>query len=112
MLEITDRCELEANHRYAAPPAFDVTVFHEVLDLMKPPDTGGPHLAIDFFLPSLADDQGSNAVGLILSGMGRDGTLGLRALKEQAGGCFLQFPANARFDSMRRSAIAAELAKF
>lgn len=72
VLEITDRCKLEASHLYAAPPAFDVTVFHEVLYLMKPPDTGGPHLAIDFFLPSLADDRGSNAVGLILSGMGSD----------------------------------------
>ena len=110
VLEITDRCTIEANHIYVAPPAFDVTVLHGVLHLMKPPDSGEPHLAIDFFLRLLADDQGSNAVGVILSGMGSDGTLGLRALKEQAGVCFVQLPANAQFDSMPRSAIAAELA--
>lgn len=109
-LEITDRCKIEANHIYVAPPASDVTVFHGVLHLMKPPNTGGPPLAVDFFLPSLADDQGSNAFSLIFSGVGRDGTLGLRALKEQAGGCSVQFPANAQFDSMPRSAITAELA--
>ncbi len=110
VLEITDLCKVEANHIYVAPPGFDVTIMQGVLHLLTPPEQHGPHLGIDFFLRSLADDQGSNAVGVILSGMGSDGTLGLRALKEKAGGCFVQTPGNAQFDSMPRSAIAAELA--
>jgi len=66
-----------------------------------------PPLPIDHFLRSLARDQEQRAVGVILSGMGSDGTLGLRAIKEKAGLVLVQEPASAKFDSMPRHAIAA-----
>ncbi|MCJ7829753.1 MAG: chemotaxis protein CheR, partial [Desulfobacterales bacterium] len=65
---------------------------------------------IDFFFRSLADDCQARSIGVILSGMGSDGTLGLRAVKEKAGAVFVQAPASAKFDGMPRSAIDAGLA--
>ncbi|MEW6335365.1 MAG: CheR family methyltransferase, partial [Thermodesulfobacteriota bacterium] len=67
-------------------------------------------LPIDFFFRSLADDRQSRSIGVILSGMGSDGTLGLRAVKEKAGVAFVQDPSSAKFDGMPRSAIDAGLA--
>lgn len=110
VLQITDRCPVKANHVYVAPPGYEVTMLHGVLHLLKPSKAAGRHLPIDFFFRSLALDQGPNAAGVVLSGMGSDGTLGLRTLKEKAGGVFVQTPGTAKFDAMPRSAIAAELA--
>ena len=67
-------------------------------------------LPIDFFLRSLAQDQQEHSIGVILSGMGSDGTLGLRAIKEKAGVVLVQDPATAKFDGMPRSAIDSGLA--
>jgi two-component system CheB/CheR fusion protein len=67
-------------------------------------------LPIDFFLRSLAQDQQEHSIGVILSGMGSDGTLGLRAIKEKAGVVLVQNPATAKFNGMPRSAIDAGLA--
>ena len=64
-------------------------------------------MTIDSFLRSLADVQGSQAIGVILSGMGSDGTLGLQAIKAEGGIAFAQDPASAKCDGMPRSAIAA-----
>lgn len=110
VLEIYDQCKVQADHVYVAPPGVDTTILHGVLHLLKPADKSRPTLPIDFFLRALALDQAGNAAGVILSGMGSDGTGGLRALKEKAGGCFVQLPATAKFDSMPRSAIVAQLA--
>jgi two-component system CheB/CheR fusion protein len=62
-------------------------------------------MPIDAFLRSLAEDQGENAVGIILSGTGTDGTLGLRAIIGAGGVTLVQDPATARFDGMPASAI-------
>jgi two-component system CheB/CheR fusion protein len=67
-------------------------------------------LPIDFFLRSLADDLQERSIGVILSGMGSDGTRGLRAIKEKAGVTFVQSLSSAKFDGMPRSAIEAGLA--
>src|SRR5262249_26225512 len=68
------------------------------------------HLSIDSFFRSLADDQQERSIGVILSGMGSDGTLGLRAIKEKAGASFVQALTSAKFDGMPRSAIDAGVA--
>jgi two-component system CheB/CheR fusion protein len=81
-----------------------------VLHLLAPASPRGLRLPIDFFLRSLAADQGPQGVGVVLSGMGSDGTLGLAAIKEKGGAVFVQAPASAKFDSMPRSAIDAGLA--
>ncbi|HIH02943.1 MAG TPA: PAS domain-containing protein, partial [Methanoregulaceae archaeon] len=67
-------------------------------------------LPIDFFFRSLADDLQERSIGVVLSGMGSDGTLGLRAIKEKAGLVLVQDPASAKFDGMPQSAIGTGLA--
>jgi two-component system CheB/CheR fusion protein len=64
-------------------------------------------LPIDVLFCSLAGDQGARAIGVVLSGMGSDGTIGLQAIKTQGGLTLAQEPRSAQFDSMPKSAIAA-----
>ncbi|MEY3462126.1 MAG: hypothetical protein RLZZ03_1779, partial [Pseudomonadota bacterium] len=110
VVQVSDRTPVQANHVYVAPPGFELTLLHGVLHLLKPVAPRGLQLPIDFFLRSLALDQQANAAGVILSGMGSDGTLGLRALKEKAGGVFVQTPESAAFDAMPRNALDAGVA--
>ncbi len=69
-------------------------------------------LPIDFFFKHLAEDQKDKAVGVVLSGMGSDGTIGLRAIKEKLGMTMVQDPQTAKFDAMPRSAIEAGSADY
>lgn len=108
--QITDGLKVAPGHVYVIPPNRDLSILHGVLHLLEPVAPRGLRLPIDFFLRSLAEDQHERGLGVILSGMGSDGTLGLRAIKERAGAVFVQDPASAKFDSMPRSAIAAGLA--
>ncbi len=108
--QIEDHMPVERNHVYVAPPGFEVSILHGVLHLLKPVASRGASLPIDFFLRSLALDQQAKAAGVILSGMGSDGTMGARALKEKAGVVLVQSPETARFGAMPRSAIDAGLA--
>jgi two-component system CheB/CheR fusion protein len=110
VIQIDDRMKVEQNHVYMIPPNRDLSILHGVLYLLEPSAPRGLRLPIDFFLRSLADDQQGHCVGVILSGMGSDGTLGLRAIKEKAGAVFVQTPATAKFDGMPRSAIDSGLA--
>ena len=108
--QITDRMEVQPNNVYVIPPGFDVSILRGVLHLLKPAESHGLRLPIDFFLRALAVDQKERSIGVILSGMGSDGVLGLRAIKEQAGATFVQMPSCAQFDSMPSSAVRAGLA--
>ncbi|MCE0499149.1 MAG: PAS domain-containing protein [Methylacidiphilales bacterium] len=110
VIQIKDRMKVEPGHVYVIPPNRDLSILHGVLHLLEPAAPRGLRLPIDFFFRSLADDQHVRSIGVILSGMGSDGTLGLRAIKEKAGAVFVQTPASARFDSMPRMAIDAGLA--
>jgi chemotaxis methyl-accepting protein methylase len=108
--QVTDRMRIEPNSVYVIPPNKDMSILHGVLHLLDPIAPRGLRLPIDFFFRSLADDQQENSVGVILSGMGSDGTLGLRAIAGRAGATFVQDPASAKFDGMPGSAIGAGLA--
>ena len=108
--QIKDRTTVRPDCVYVIPPNKNLSILHGVLHLLKPAAARGLRLPIDFFLRSLAQDQQEHSVGVILSGMGSDGTLGLRAIKEKAGVVLVQEPATAKFDSMPRSAIDAGLA--
>jgi len=102
--------KVEPDHAYVIPPNKDMSILHGVLHLFEPSAPRGFRLPIDFFFRSLADDRKEKSVGIILSGMGSDGTTGLRAIKEKAGLALVQEPGSAKFDSMPRSAIDAGLA--
>jgi two-component system CheB/CheR fusion protein len=108
VVQAMDRLEVEPDHVYVIPPNRDLSIQGGVLRLF--PRSPGLNLPIDFFFCSLAADLKEQSIGVVLSGMGSDGTLGLRAIKEKAGACFAQAPASAKFDSMPRSAIEAGLA--
>src|SRR5471030_607796 len=110
VIQVKDRTTVQPDCVYVIPPNKDMSILHGVLHLLKPTATRGLRLPIDFFLRSLAQDQQEHSVGVILSGMGSDGTMGLRAIKEKAGVVLVQEPATAKFDSMPRSAIDAGLA--
>ena len=105
-----NRMKVEPNCVYVIPPDKDLSILHGSLFLLDPANRRGLRLPIDFFFRSLADDQRERAVGVILSGMGSDGTIGLRAIKENAGLSLVQSPESAKFDAMPRSAINAGLA--
>ncbi len=110
VVQILDGTKVEANHVYVIPPNRDLSILKGVLHLLEPVSPRGLRLPIDHFFRSLADDRQEHSIGVILSGMGSDGTLGLRAIKEKAGSVFVQTPASAKFDGMPRSAIDAGLA--
>ena len=110
VIQVKDRTPVQPNRVYVIPPNKDMSILHGVLHLLEPASPRGLRLPIDFFLRSLAHDQQERSIGVILSGMGSDGTLGLRAIKEKAGVVLVQDPATAKFDGMPRSAIDAGLA--
>jgi two-component system, chemotaxis family, CheB/CheR fusion protein len=110
VLQVKDRMKIEPDHVYVIPPNQDMSILHGVLHLLAMAAPRGLRLPIDFFFRSLADDQRDSSIGVILSGMGSDGTLGVRAIKEHAGVVFVQTPASAKFDAMPRSVIDAGLA--
>ncbi len=110
VIQVKDRTRVQPGCVYVIPPNKDMSLLHGVLHLLDPMAPRGLRLPIDFFFRSLADDQQDRSIGIILSGMGSDGTLGLRAIKEKAGVVFVQEPASAKFDGMPRSAIDAGLA--
>ena len=110
VVQVKDRTLVRPDCVYVIPPNKDMSLMHGVLHLLAPVAPRGLRLPIDFFLRSLAQDQQEHSIGVILSGMGSDGTLGLRAIKEKAGVVLVQEPANAKFDSMPRSVIEAGLA--
>jgi len=105
VFQVKDRMVVIPNCIYVIPPNKIMSISKGVLHLQKPIQERGYRLPIDFFFLSLAEDRKELAVGLILSGMGSDGSMGIRAIKEKNGIVMVQVPENAKFDSMPRNAI-------
>ncbi|MGA2190939.1 MAG: chemotaxis protein CheB, partial [Steroidobacteraceae bacterium] len=105
--EATGSTRVESDVVYVIPPSTELTVIGGRLHLAEPAQPRGRRLPIDVLFCSLARDQGERAVGVVLSGMGSDGTIGLQAIKGQGGLTLAQEPASAQFDSMPKSAIDA-----
>jgi two-component system CheB/CheR fusion protein len=107
VIEAQDQVKVEPNCVYIIPPNREMAIFHGKLQLSAPTLPHGQRMPIDGFLRSLAEDQNENAIGIILSGTGSDGTLGLRAIYGAGGICFVQDPTTAKYDGMPTSAIKA-----
>ena len=105
VFQVRDRMAVKPNCVYVIPPNKSMSILKGVLHLFEPIESRGLRLPIDFFLRSLADDRQEQSIGVILSGMGSDGSTGLRAVKEKNGIVMVQEPATAKFDSMPRNAI-------
>ncbi|TLU83162.1 MAG: PAS domain S-box protein [Chlorobium sp.] len=110
VVQVSDRMAVEPDHVYVIPPNKDLSMLHGILHLLDPAEPRGLRLPIDYFFRSLAYDMQQQSIGVILSGMGSDGRLGLSAIKEKGGGVFIQDPSTAKFDGMPRSAIDTGLA--
>ncbi len=102
---VADETVIEPDHVYVKPPSGTLTIDDCVLYISKAPRLRGRRSPIDHFFRSLAEDQEDEAVGIILSGTGTDGALGLKAIKEHGGLTLVQAPGTALYDSMPRGAI-------
>ncbi|HKQ73946.1 MAG TPA: chemotaxis protein CheB [Blastocatellia bacterium] len=110
--EATDGERVEPDHIYVMPRNTSMIIEGGELRLLPREKGRGQHRPIDVFLRSLAEDQNSRAIGIILSGTATDGTLGLEAVKAEGGITFAQEPKSAQYDSMPRSAIVAGCVDF
>jgi len=109
--EAADGTAVRPNHVYVIPRNCEMTISQGVLHLSRPDQPRSVKMTVDIFLRSLAADQGSNAIGIILSGTASDGTIGLAAIKGEGGITFAQ-DSSAKYDGMPASAIAAGCVDF
>jgi two-component system, chemotaxis family, CheB/CheR fusion protein len=110
--EVKNGMHVQANHIYVIPPNSMMSIGNRVLMLNPREDMYATRMTVDYFMRSLAEDQGGRSVGVILSGSGTDGTLGLAEIQAQGGVTFAQDESTARHDGMPRSAIAAGTVDF
>jgi len=112
VLRAEDGMKVEQNKVYLIPPKKNMTIFHGRLLLTDHKHNVGLNLPIDIFLRSLAEDFNEKAIGVILSGTGSDGTLGIRAIKGAGGMVMCQEESSAKFDGMPKSAISTGLVDY
>ena len=105
VVEAIDGMRLAPNHVYLSTPGRTLAMLRGVLHVMDHESDGRVALPIDYFFRSLAEDQGDRAIGVILSGTGTDGTLGLKAIKAHAGMTMAQEVQSAKYAGMPESAI-------
>lgn len=112
VFEVEDGMVVQPNCAYIIPPNHDMAFLNGALHLLAPAAPRGHRLPIDFFFSSLAQDQHELAIGIVLSGSGSDGTLGIRQIKGEGGMVMAQTPASTEFDGMPSRAIATGLVDY
>ena len=109
--EVKDDTAVEPDHVYVIPPNKTLAFGKGVLHLSARMEMRGQPRPIDLFMRSLAEEHGHKAIGVVLSGTGSDGTLGLEEIKAAGGITFAQ-DSTAEQTAMPRSAIAAGTVDF
>lgn len=112
VFQIEDRMKVQPNCIYIIPPNKHLSIQQGILKLSEPSVSKGVRMSIDFFFRHLAEDQGEKSICIIFSGMGTDGTLGLKAVKDKLGMVMVQDPNTTEFNSMPLSAISTNLVDF
>ncbi|MGB3135280.1 MAG: CheR family methyltransferase, partial [Nodosilinea sp.] len=112
VLQVQAETQLQPNHVYVIPPNATLTVDNGILRLSTPLQARGHRAPINIFFRSLAEDQGENAVCIILSGTGSDGTIGMKSIKEFGGLAIAQDSETAKYDSMPRNAVMTGLVDY
>ena len=110
--QVRDETPVEPDRVYVIPANATLTIDGGILRVRTPADTENRRTPIDALFRSLAEDQGGNAICILLSGSGTDGTLGLRAVKEHGGMTMAQSPESAVHDSIVRSAIGTGMVDY
>ncbi|MCF8025971.1 MAG: PAS domain-containing protein [Desulfobacteraceae bacterium] len=112
VFEVEDGMIVRPNCAYIIPPGKDMAYISGALQLMEPAAPRGKRMPIDFFFRTLAQEQHEKAIGVVLSGTGSDGTLGVRAIKGEGGMVMVQEPATTEYDGMPRSALATGMVDY
>ncbi|WP_208728328.1 PAS domain S-box protein [Oceanidesulfovibrio indonesiensis] len=112
VVQAEDGMPVEPNMVYLIPPRKLMTIFNGRLSLFEKDPDRFPNYPIDIFFNSLAESVGQNAVAIVLSGTGSDGTRGVRAVKEHGGIVMVQDVHSAKFDGMPSNALATGLADY
>ena len=106
VLQATDYVKVKPNHVYIIPPNKSMSILKGFLHLFEPIELHGLRLPIDYFFHSLAVDLKDKSIGIILSGMGSDGSSGLKNIKDNHGITLVQDPEDAKFKGMPKSALS------
>jgi two-component system CheB/CheR fusion protein len=112
VFQVKDGTEVKNNCVYVIPPNRDLALLNGRLQLLVPVNPRGHPLAIDLFFKSLAQDQRERAIGIVLSGTGSDGTLGLQAIKNEGGMIMAQSSESSEYKGMPNCAISTGLVDF
>src|SRR6056297_999076 len=107
--QVTKTQHLEANHVYVIPPKSNLSTIDTHLRLSELEEKRIDRAPIDHFFRTLAKTHDGSAIGIILTGTGSDGTLGMKEIKEKGGLTIVQDPTEAEYDGMPQSAIATGL---
>jgi len=105
--EVSDGLVVEPNHVYVIPPNATMSISDHTLRLSPREESRGVHMSVDHFMRALAEQMGNRAIGVILSGSGSDGTLGMAEIQAHGGVTFAQDEVSAKYDGMPRSAVVA-----
>jgi two-component system CheB/CheR fusion protein len=106
VLQVQEAIKIERNHVYVIPPNRNLSTIDSHLRLSPLEEERRDRAPIDHFFRTLADTHGEHAIGIVLSGTGSDGTIGLQRIKEAGGLTLVQEPTEAAYDGMPLSAIA------
>ncbi|HXI01470.1 MAG TPA: chemotaxis protein CheB [Sphingobacteriaceae bacterium] len=106
VIEATHNVAIKPNTVYLIPSSSFMVVENGTLKLTVKKDQPKPHMTIDYFFESLAEERGDKAIGVILSGTGHDGSNGISAIKKTGGIALVQEPNSATFKEMPLTAIA------
>lgn len=112
VVEASDGTKVKPNHIYIGPPGGQLAIMNGTLFRLETDKKQAPHLPIDSFFRSLAEDQKERAICIVLSGTGTDGTLGLKAIKGESGMAMVQQPQSAKYAGMPSSASGTGLADY
>ncbi len=110
--EISDNVKVEPDHVYVIPSNKMLVATDGILQLSPRPSKDKKNMPIDIFFTSLAEVHQSDAIGIVLSGNGTDGTLGLKNIKDHGGITFAEDLDSAAYDSMPQNAIKAGVVDF
>lgn len=105
--KIDDRMEIEPNTIYLNPPRASISIEDGRFRLTQHNSPTEPNLPINDFLIALANSAGAEAIAVVLSGTGSDGTIGAQRIAQAGGTVLAQDPVTAKFDGMPRSVIEA-----
>ncbi|MFY4729669.1 chemotaxis protein CheB, partial [Nitrospira sp. BLG_2] len=112
VVQVEDGMPVRPDQIHIIPPNKDMTILNGVLHIQEPNSPRGHRAPIDLFLRHLAEDQEDRSIAVIMSGMGTDGTLGVKAVKEHLGLALVQDARSAKYDSMPKSALGTGLVDY